>query len=143
MQNPLFANYTLRKGDFIRRVLGNAGFNRVRISKCSGKTEWSTAKLFRQKYFAVQNLDKDTYAWTFDHPDHEHVILYQGGVIKGYAHIELKEGKKAVIHIMVIDESDSKKQEELKEQFLLLLNKWLGIRGYGKLELGRGVESYG
>lgn len=50
-ENSLFTNYTLRKGDFIRSVLREAGFNRVRMLKCSDATEWAAAKHFRDKYF--------------------------------------------------------------------------------------------
>lgn len=40
------SNYTLRKGDFIRKVLREAGFNRICMLKCNDDTEWAAAKHF-------------------------------------------------------------------------------------------------
>lgn len=50
-ENSLFTNYTLRKGNFIRNVLREAGFNMLRMMKCNDDTEWQAAKYFRNTYF--------------------------------------------------------------------------------------------
>ena len=44
--NSLFSEYTLKKGTFIRQVLRQAGFKRIRILKCNDNYEWNSAKLF-------------------------------------------------------------------------------------------------
>jgi hypothetical protein len=49
--NSLFTGYNLGKDAFIRKILQQAGFNRLRFMKCTHYAEWEAAKLFRQKYF--------------------------------------------------------------------------------------------
>lgn len=111
--------YTLRKGDFIRGVLKKAGFNRIRILKCSDDTQWRAAQNFRNMYFDRKGM-KDLYEWTFHHEDHEHLILYQGVDIVGYTHVEFLQGK-GFVNMLVIDE----RGQELKSEFLMMIEKWL------------------
>lgn len=55
------SNYTLRKGDFIREVLKEAGFNKTRMLKCNDNTEWTAAKCFRDAYFFGHHGIEDPY----------------------------------------------------------------------------------
>jgi GrpB-like predicted nucleotidyltransferase (UPF0157 family)/GNAT superfamily N-acetyltransferase len=50
-KQPLFSGYTLGKDHFIRKILQQAGFNRLRIMHCTHYKEWEVAKIYRQKYF--------------------------------------------------------------------------------------------
>lgn len=130
-QDSPFANYTLRKGDFIRSVLRQAGFDRLRMLKCNDETEWKAAKAFRQKYFFDKVPVSDPYTWTFNHPDHEHLALYKGTDIIGYAHIQFWPEHRSAIRIIVIDEPFRGKG--FGGQFLALVEKWLKVRGYKSL----------
>lgn len=49
--NNMFVGYTLGKDSFIRKILQQVGFNRLRFLRCTHHVEWSAAKHFRQKYF--------------------------------------------------------------------------------------------
>lgn len=122
-ENSRFANYTLRKGDFIRSVLKEAGFNRRRILKCNDDTEWAAAKHFRNTYFFGPYGIEDPYTWTFHHPEHAHLAFYQGTEIIGYAHIQFWPESRAAIRIIAIDEN--KQGQNAGSQFLTLLEKWL------------------
>lgn len=122
-ENSHFANYTLRKGDFIRSVLKEAGFNQMRILKCNDNTEWAAAKNFRNKYFFSPYGIDDPYTWTFHHPDHAHLALYQGTEIIGYAHIQFWPEARAAIRIIAVDEN--KRGQNAGSQFLALTEKWL------------------
>lgn len=129
--NALFAGYTLQKGPFIRKVLQKAGFNRVRILKCTDPEEWNAAKHFRQKYFFGKVNISDPYHWTFNHPDHVHFMLYQGVEMIGYAHIILWPEARAAMRIIVIDES--KRNNNFGGQFLALCEKWLKSKSYNSI----------
>jgi len=118
-----FTNYTLRKGDFIREVLKEAGFKRLRMLKCNDETEWKAAKYFRQKYFFLHQGINDLYTWTFKHPHHAHLILYQGTEIIGYIHVQFWPGNRAAIRIIVIEEG--KRNSNSGTRFLALCEKWL------------------
>ncbi len=115
--------YTLRKGNFIRKILKQAGFNLIRILKCTDETEWDAARSFRNKYFFEPNGIIDPYAWTFNHNEHVHLVLYLGTEIIGYAHIQFWPEHRAAIRIIVIDEN--KRNQNLGSQFLNLCEKWL------------------
>lgn len=118
-----FTGYTLGKDAFIRKVLRAANFNRIRIMKCTHYVEWEAAKRLRNKYFFDPLSISDPYTWTFDHPEHVHLILYQGVEIIGYAHIQFWPNQRAALRIIVIDEDY--RQHGLGSQFLQLCEQWL------------------
>ncbi|MBP9791987.1 MAG: GNAT family N-acetyltransferase [Rickettsiales bacterium] len=121
--NGFLYKYTLLKGDFIRSVLKQAGFNRIRILKCSDDSEWRAARRFRNQYFfEPQNID-DPYTWTFNHSEHAHLALYKGAEIIGYAHIQFWPNNKAAMRIIVIDAN--KQRQGYGGKFLLLIEQWL------------------
>lgn len=122
-ENSPFTNYTLRKGDFIREVLREAGFNRIRMLKCNDDTEWAAAKHFRDTYFFDPYGIEDPYTWTFNHEEHAHLVLYQGTKIVAYAHIQFWPHKRAAIRIIAVDEN--KRNQNSGRVFLALIEKWL------------------
>jgi GrpB-like predicted nucleotidyltransferase (UPF0157 family)/GNAT superfamily N-acetyltransferase len=131
--NSLFTNYTLRKGGFIRNILKLAEFNRLRILKCSDETEWYMAKHFRNKYFFDEMKIDDPYAWTFDSPDHNHLVLYQGAEIIGYAHIQAWPLNRAALRIIVIDET--RRNDGFDSRFLRFCEDWLRNVGYKSIHV--------
>ena len=126
-ENSPFTNYTLRKGDFIREVLREAGFNRIRMLKCNDNTEWAAAKHFRDTYFFGPHGIDDPYTWTFNHEEHAHLVLYQGTEIVAYAHIQFWPDKRAAIRIIATDEN--KRNQRFGSSFLTLIEKWLRSLG--------------
>lgn len=140
-ENPRFANYTLRKGDFIRSVLKEANFNRMRILKCSDNTEWTAAKHFRDTYFFGPYSIEDPYTWTFHHPEHAHLALYQGAEIIGYAHIQFWPEARAAIRIIAVDEN--KRGQNVGSQFLALTEKWLKNLGIKSIHAESRATSLG
>lgn len=126
-----FTHYTLRKGNFIRNILKKAGFDRLRILKCTDETEWNAAHYFRNKYFFSPHGISDPYTWTFNHPDHAHVVLYQGADIIGYIHIQFWPDNRAAIRIIVVDED--KRNKNAGSSFLRACEKWLKSLGLQSL----------
>lgn len=122
-----FTGYNLGKDAFIRKVLMEVGFNRIRIMKCTHHAEWDAAKRLRNKYFFDPLAISDPYTWTFDHPEHVHLALHQGGKIIGYAHIQFWSDQRAALRIMVIDEEY--RQNGLGSHFLQLCEQWLKRQG--------------
>lgn len=104
-----FTNYTLRKGDFIRSVLKDAGFNRLRILKCNDETEWR----------AAHELAADADRETFHQPGHEHLVLYRGTEIVGYAHLHFLPHQQVVISAVRVMQADS------RDEFLSLVRRWI------------------
>lgn len=126
-EHSSFSNYTLRKGDFIRSVLREAGFSRIRILKCSDETEWKAAQHFRDHYFFKPQSIEDPYTWTFHHEEHAHLIFYKGVEIIGYAHIQFWPEHKAALRMMVVDEKE--RNQGFGSQFLALIEQWLKASG--------------
>lgn len=137
--NARFTGYTLGKGDYIRKVLSEAGFKRIRMLKCSDETEWKAAKYFRQTYFFDNDFISDPYTWTFNNVEHEHLVLYRGTEIIGYTHIQFWPDNRAALRIIVIDESE--RHKGLGGQFLSLLEKWLKSKGISSLHAKASSEA--
>ena len=129
--NSLFTGYNLGKDAFIRRILKETKFSRMRMVKCTHYTEWDFAKKIRQESFFDKVQIKDPYEWTFNHPDHVHLILYRGIDMLGYAHIQFWQDARTALRIIVVNESE--RNQGLGFGFLMLIEKWLKIKGFKSL----------
>lgn len=129
--NSLFTGYNLGKDAFIRKILQTANFTRIRIMKCTHYAELEVAKRLRNKYFFDPLSIADPYSWTFNHPEHVHLVLYQGVEVIGYAHIQFWPEHRAALRIIVIDEKYRK--HGLGSQFLQLCEEWLKSQGIKSL----------
>ena len=127
-KNAMFTGYTLAKGSFVRKVLRSAGFERLRLLKCSDGEEWEAAKSFRQRYFFDKASILDPYEWTFSHADHVHFVLYLGVDIIGYAHVQLWPDSRAAIRIIVVDEAH--RAQGFGRQLMEWLETWLRNGNY-------------
>lgn len=125
--------YCLGKEDFVNTIDIKTGWHGIRIVKALTPKEWSATKTFRQKYFFDNAGIQDPYTWTFNHPEHEHLVLYQGTEVIGYTHIQLWPNKRAAIRIIVIDEP--KRNRSFGSQFLALCEKWLKCRNYQSIHI--------
>ena len=123
----MYRGYTLGKYDFIQNVLKQTGFNKHRFVLCAHYSEWDAAKQFRQKYFFAPRHVDDPYTWTFDHPQHKHLIFYQGVEFIGYTHIQLWPNERACMRMIVIDEA--KRNKNFGGKFLRICEKWLKGQG--------------
>jgi GrpB-like predicted nucleotidyltransferase (UPF0157 family) len=137
--NSKFTGYNLGKDNFIRKILQAAGFDKLRIHHCTHYEEWEAAKCFRQKYFD-KVLISDPYAWTFNHPEHVHIVLYHGTIIIGYAHLQLWPEFRSAIRILLIDESW--RNQNFGGQFLILCEKWLKTKKYKSLHTVSSPKTY-
>lgn len=129
--HSLFTGYNLGKDVFIRKILRAANFNRIRMMKCTHYAEWEAAKQLRNKTFFDPLSIADPYTWTFDHPDHVHLVLYQGVEVIGYAHIQFWPEHRAALRMIVMDEKY--RQHGLGSQFLQLCEQWLKKQGIQSL----------
>ncbi len=131
--------YTLGKDAFIKKILQQIGFNRLRLMQCTHNEEWEAAGLFRQKYFFDKLSLVDPYTWTFDHKDHRHFVLYQGITIIGYAHIQFWPQKRACLRIIVIDQP--LRNKGYGKQLLMGGEQWLKAHGYQSLHIASSPEA--
>lgn len=122
-----FTGYNLGKDAFIRRVIEATGFNRFRLMKCTHYAEWKAAESFRERYFFGPAGIEDLYRWTFHHPDHEHLVFYQGSAIIGYVHLQFWPENRVAMRIIVIDED--KRNQGAGSIFLAMCEKWLQRKG--------------
>lgn len=139
-QNSLFKGYTLGKDEFIRSILKQAGFQKLRMRICAHHAEWTASQHFRQKYFFDKVPIADPYTWTFDHPQHAHLIFYQGVDIIGYAHVQFWPDKRAALRIIVIDENQRRKG--LGKQFLKYIEQWLKQKNYTSLHTESSPDAF-
>lgn len=121
--NSAFTGYNLGKDAFIRKILHDSHFDRLRMMRCAHHAEWEAARKMRDNYFFKPLSIADPYTWTFDHPDHAHLVLYKGVEIIGYAHIQFWPDQRAALRIIVIDEAH--RREGLGSYFLQLCEQWL------------------
>jgi GrpB-like predicted nucleotidyltransferase (UPF0157 family)/GNAT superfamily N-acetyltransferase len=122
-EGQLFAGYTLGKDHFIRTILAQESYGGQRFLKATHTYEWQAVRNFRDTYFFGPYGIKDPYTWTFNHPEHAHLVLYQGIDIIGYVHIQFWPDQKAAIRMMAIDED--KRNQNSGSMFLALIEKWL------------------
>ena len=137
---PMFSHYTLGKNEFIRKILQEAGFDKLRLMHCTHYAEWEAAKAYRQKYFFDKVSIADPYTWTFDHPEHTHFVLYKGTQIIGYAHLQHWKNQRAAIRIIVIDEAF--RNQKYGSYLLELCEKWLKLQGFKSLHVESSPQAY-
>lgn len=136
--NSKFKGYNLGKDAFIRKVLQNAGFDKLRITHCTHTEEWKMAKFFRQKYVFDKIKTSDPYIFNFNDSENVHFALNQGMNIVGYANLQLLPKDKAVVRIFVIDEAFQARNFE--EQFLTMIEKWIKSKNYKYLHVISSLE---
>jgi len=126
-----FVNYGLGKDRFIKGVLEQAGFQGIIFNFCMHDREWETITHWRQDYFMKHQGIQDPETGTFDHPDHIHMIMYQGANIAGYAHLERLPGNNVALKLMIIDEPYlTQNFESIFQDFCA---KWLKRKGWRML----------
>ena len=120
--NSIFTGYNLAKDGLIRDVLNKSGFNRLRFLKCTHYAEWDAVKNLRKQYFANITSGNDPCEWTFNHQDHEHLILCQGTRVVAYAHLQTLSNIQVILKILVADDT---KRSDYAKQLHTLIEKWL------------------
>lgn len=78
----------------------------IRKRLISSEKEKKLALDFRQKHFFDRLNIQDPYAWALDQKDHLHWLLYDGGEVIGYAHVQMWPDHRAALRIIVIDEQN-------------------------------------
>lgn len=111
-------NYTLRKGPFIRNILKKAGFNQLRIIKCSDPYECKQVQKLCPK--VTQELLEDL--------KYEHLALYQGCDVIGYARLKhVDQHHIGLEEIVFIDDST---QGRSQTKFMDEIKKWVESKDF-------------
>jgi GrpB-like predicted nucleotidyltransferase (UPF0157 family) len=129
--NNRFSGYNLGKDKFIKDILTQAGFQGLCMRLCTHYDEWEAARIFRQEDFFDKVPISDPYIWTFNHPNHVHLVFYKGTDIIGYAHLQLWQDKRAALRIIIIEKQ--LRHQGLGSHFLKLCERWLKRQGYASL----------
>ena len=128
------------KDAFVASIDAKTGFRGTRIIKALTSRDWEKARTFRQKYFFDKIPKEDPYTWTFEHQDHLHYLLYQGGEIVGYLHLQLWEKSRCALRIIVIDQEYQ--HRGLGKKFLADVEGWLRDQGVMQLHVQSSLEAY-
>lgn len=115
--------YTLRKNDFIKQTLQAAGYQGITYNFCVHDAEWAAARAFREAYFHA-NGGVDPYEGALQQSDHNHIIMYEGINVIGYADIQLQSGQSAAMQLFIVEKNKH------ASEFLAFIEKWLMVRGY-------------
>lgn len=121
--------YCNGKDAFVASIDAKDGFDGWRMVQALTDREWNAVRDLRQKYFFKTN--DDPYTWTFTHKDHVHFVFYKNSEIIGYTHLQLWPENRAVLRIIVIQESY--RNHGFGSQFLKLCERWLYHQGYKTL----------
>lgn len=134
----MFTGYNLGKDDFIKRILKQTGFNKIRFHHCVHKEDIEAVKWIRKKYYfdklepfnpnAGLNEFKLSTSENLSPSDQVHFVLYLGVEIIGYAQIKLENSLQAEIQIFVIEEKH--RSQGYGKYFLGLCERWLAMKNY-------------
>lgn len=133
------ASYTLSKDDLIKEILQKAGFHGITMVQALTDREWAAVKRMRQQYFFDLVNQEDPYTWTFEDPNHFHIVLMEGCDIVGYAHLQFWPNRRAALRIIVIEEAYRK--QGLGQYFLAKLERWLTHQGIRSLHTQSSPEA--
>ncbi|MDF3034717.1 MAG: grpB [Alphaproteobacteria bacterium] len=134
-------SYTLSKDSLIKEILHKAGFEGITMVQALLEQEWKAVKDFRQRYFFDSCGIQDPYTWTFDDPNHFHIVLMKGCSIIGYAHLQFWPDNRAALRIIVMEEAH--RNQGLGRQFLRGLERWLTHQGMTSLHTQASPKAYG
>lgn len=126
--NSRFSGYTLGKDAFIKKVLEQAGFSDFCIRFCTHHAEWEAYhRIRKEQIFDLTKIQYDPHHPTITDPDHFHFVLYKGTKIIGVAHLEFLAVNEAALRPFAIDAPYQ--NQGIGTKFLVLLEKWLKLRG--------------
>lgn len=83
-------NYTKRKRAFIDSLLQEAGFDKPRLLRALTEEEFAEAKRFRAQFFEKTGQTDPLQGQPLEGQHDEHLILYKGVAIAGYAHVHFE-----------------------------------------------------
>jgi GrpB-like predicted nucleotidyltransferase (UPF0157 family)/GNAT superfamily N-acetyltransferase len=132
--------YCLGKDAFVADIDTKTGFDGLRMVQALTDREWEATRQLRQKYFFDRIPIDDPYTWTFNHPQHIHLVLYKVANIIGYAHIQLWPENRAALRIIVIDEPYRNKG--IGSEFLKGCERWLSHQNISKLLVQSSPDAY-
>ena len=130
----MFTNYNLRKGLFIKKILEQAGFNRIRMLRCTALDEWDIYHHLRETLlFKPINIAYDRQHPSMTDPNHHHFVLYQGTNIVAGAQVEFLDDNLAALRSLVIDAIHQKYGYGTK--MLNLIEHWVVHHGKPLIKL--------
>ena len=129
-----FANYTLRKNDFIKHVLDMAGFKSLILNLCLHEAEWKNYHRIRiEQIFAPINVVYDENHPSLTAKNNFHFVLYKGTKIICVAHVEFLNESGAAIRSLATDEPY--KRNGYGTYMMKLLEKWIKSQGHNIIKL--------
>lgn len=110
-----FTGYNLGKDEFIRKILKQASFRSLRITKCLHGFELEAARKFR----SLLNLDNSTFEEALKDSSQAHILLRQGIEAIGYGQISFPLNGEAHINILYAPEGYTPPFKEIIETWLI------------------------
>ncbi|NNM59953.1 MAG: GNAT family N-acetyltransferase [Legionellales bacterium] len=116
------------------------GADSIQIVKALSPREWEAIRHFRQYYFFDKASIIDPYTWTFNHEKHDHLVLYKGSLMVGYAHLQYWPESRVALRIIVVDEPH--RNQGLGSEFLHQIELSLKEHGIEKIHVQSSPEAY-
>lgn len=123
----LFSGYNLGKDAFIRKIIDNSGFQRLRFLKCTHRLEWQEYHRIRKsQIFDSTNIEYDENHPTITDANHAHFILCHGTKVVCVAHIEFLNTTEIALRSLAADKMFQ--NQGFGTHMLQLLEKWLTLQ---------------
>jgi len=128
LKNSKFSGYTLGKDAFIRKILQETGFDKLRLMRCAHYAEWDTYhRICEEQILKPLNI-----IYNRNHPhltaeNHFHFVLYKGVEIVSVAHVEFLNDNEAALRSLATDEPY--KNHGFGKAMMGLLEKWIEHHG--------------
>jgi GrpB-like predicted nucleotidyltransferase (UPF0157 family)/GNAT superfamily N-acetyltransferase len=130
----IFTGYNLGKDAFIRKVLEQSGFKRLRFLRCTHNLEWQEYhRIRKEQIFDHTNIQYDENHPTINDPNHFHFILCKGTKIVSIAQVEFLNDFDAALRALATD--SIYQNQSFGTQMLQLLEKWLKLQGKKVLKM--------
>ncbi len=121
--NSIFTGYNLGKDQFIRNIIEQSGFNKIRFLRCTHYAEWN-------EYKRIQKEQTDTnYHFNINSDNHFYFILCKGVKVISASHIKIfKLNNKVEFSIIFLGIDEFYKGYGFDKTMLQKIKKWVGQR---------------
>ena len=140
--DSIFTGYTLGKEAFIRKILKQVGFNRLRLLRCTHHIEWEEYHRIRdENLFAPRQMVYDRNHPSLTSDTNFHFVLYQGTEIVCVAQIEFLNDTEAALRTIATDTPF--RNQGYASHMVKLLEKWIKSKGRNILKTHAALDAEG
>jgi GrpB-like predicted nucleotidyltransferase (UPF0157 family) len=134
-----FPHYTLQKDSFIKKILKETDFSRLRLVFCSHYEEWDFYhRVSQEQLFDPLQRPYNKAHGCFKAEAHFHFVLYRGATLVSIAHLEFLDPLQVSLRALALDSPFQKKG--YGSHMLRLLERWSKRQGKTIMKLHEPVR---